>query len=78
MPNITLSINDELLKSAREYAEQHHTTLNELVRMLLSRQIGQPGTDWLEESFNLADAAGASSEGRTWTREEIYDVQDIH
>jgi hypothetical protein len=35
MPNITISLDTELLHSGREYAKQHRTSLNALIRKLL-------------------------------------------
>jgi len=31
MPNITISIDEKLLKFGREYAEKHHTSVNALI-----------------------------------------------
>jgi hypothetical protein len=41
MPNITLAIDEELLESARQFASRKGTTLNALVRELLSENITQ-------------------------------------
>ncbi len=35
MPNITISIEEQLLKSGRKYAEEHQTSINALIRNLL-------------------------------------------
>jgi len=74
MTNVTLSIDDQLLKRARRYASQHHTSLNDLIRSLLTSTVGNPSEDWLEACFQLADRAGANSRGKTWKREDLYDV----
>jgi hypothetical protein len=41
MPNITLAIDQKLLKSARTYAKRNGTTLNALVRQRLQQLIDQ-------------------------------------
>ncbi len=75
MKNITLSIPDELLRSGREYAKNHHISLNSLVREVLAKTVSRPsGKNWLEECFNLMDKTKANSKGRKWKREDLYDV----
>ena len=39
MPNITISIDEKLLKIGREYAEEHHTSVNALIRNLLEQTV---------------------------------------
>ena len=74
MPNITISLDEELLKSGRRYAEKHNTSLNALIRNLLEQTVNPQSTAWLEECFLLMDRANASSHGKRWTREDLYDV----
>lgn len=74
MPNITLSIDERLLKAGRQYAKEHDTSLNALVRQLLEQRVVTPPSDWLTECFELMDRAGANSGGTRWTRDELYDV----
>jgi hypothetical protein len=74
MKNITLSMDEETLRRARDYATSHGTTLNQMVRDLLAAKI-TPAAEAspLEEGFRLADAAGADSRGWRWNREEVHD-----
>ena len=74
MSNITLSIDDELLRSSREYAKSHAETLNGLVRKLLTQAVLNADAHWIEECFALMDRAQARSGGRKWRREDLYDV----
>lgn len=74
MPNITLSIDDELLRAGRQYAQEHGETLNGLVRKLLAQTVLNGDTHWLDECFALMDRAEGRSAGRTWSREDLYDV----
>jgi hypothetical protein len=74
MPNITISIDEKLLKSGREYAEKHQTSVNGLIRHLLEQAVKSDSTQWLDECFALMDRAKASSKGKRWKREELYDV----
>lgn len=74
MPNITISIDEDLLKSGRRYAEKHQTSMNALIRKLLEQAVRSRSKAWLEECFQLMDRAGADSKGKHWKREELYDV----
>jgi len=74
MPNITISIDEDLLKSGRRYAEKHQTSMNALIRKLLEQTVRSQSKAWLEESFQLMNRAGADSKGNRWKREELYDV----
>lgn len=74
MPNITISLDEELLKSGRQYAEKHQTSINALIRKLLSQTVMSDSDEWIEECFRLMDRAGADSRGLKWKREELYDV----
>jgi len=74
--NLTLTIDDEVLRSARIRALEQGTSVNAVVREYLRDYVGRPDAlDALERIFEIADRSGASSgpEGRTWTREELYD-----
>ena len=74
MPNITLSIDAELLRAGRQYAQAREETLNGLVRKLLAQTVLNGDTHWLDECFALMDRAQAHSGGKTWGREDLYDV----
>jgi hypothetical protein len=74
MPNVTISIDEELLKSGRQYAEKHHTSVNALIRGLLEQTVKRDSIQWVEECFSLMDRANASSKDTTWRREDLYDV----
>ena len=74
MPNITLSLDEDILRAGREYARKHNTSLNNLVRRLLRQTVSRESTEWLEECFRIMDKAGGNSRGRKWTREGLYDV----
>lgn len=74
MPNITISMDEHLLKSGRQYAQKNRTSLNALVRKLLEQTVASDSSQWIEECFSLMDRADARSGGRRWKREELYDV----
>ena len=74
MPNITISIDEKLLKSGRRYAEKHHTSVNALIRNLLEQTVSSDSDQWVEECFSLMDRAHVHSKGRTWNREDLYDA----
>ena len=74
MKNITLSMDEDLLAKGRQYAKDHNLTLNSLVRLLLQRTVESESKSWTEECFEKMDSAGGRSRGRTWSREDLYDV----
>jgi hypothetical protein len=74
VPNITISLDEELLKSGRRYAQKHQTSMNALIRKLLEQTVRFQSDDWFEECFRLMDRAGGNSEGCKWNREELYDA----
>ena len=75
MRNITLSIQDNILKAGREYVKKHNMSLNALIRNLLAKTVMRPtNVALLKETFRLAEKAGANSHGKKWSREELYDA----
>ncbi len=72
MKNITLSIDEETLNAGREYAQRHQTTLNGLVRELLVKTVLADKKAAVGEMFRLMDAHPGNSQGRPWTREDLY------
>jgi hypothetical protein len=76
MSNLTLSIDDELLRRARMRALELDTTVNAVVREYLEGFAGEsPSKRALADFLDLADGVSASSgpDGRGWTREDLYD-----
>jgi plasmid stability protein len=77
--NLTLSIDDDLLRTARIRALEQGTSVNAVVRDYLTTYAGRRTAAHAVEAFlELADEVQASSgpSGRTWTREELYDRWD--
>lgn len=75
MKNITLSLQQHVLKAGRMYAKQHNLSLNALVRKLLEKTVLQSSNQqWLEDCLKLMDKANATSSGKKWKREDLYDV----
>jgi len=74
MRNITLSIDEDILKAGREYARVHDMSFNVLVRRLIEQTVVAKNDLWLEDTFRLMDKANVSSGNQSWTREELYRV----
>ena len=74
MSNLTISLNNELIKSGRDYAKQHNTSINALIRELLKKKVEDSSINWLEECFLLMDKLNVNSKGKKWNREDLYDV----
>ena len=78
MKNINLSIDDALLQAGREYARQHNTSFNVLVRRLIEQTVVQRQARWLDDTFSLMDKADVKSGHEKWTRGDLYRVKDTH
>lgn len=76
MANLTLSIDDEVLRRARIRALESGTSVNAVVRELLARYAADGGpreaiAEFLEMSETID--AGSGPEGRAWKREDLYE-----
>lgn len=72
--NVTLSIDEELVRRAREYARVHETSLNKLIRDYLTMTVGDLPRDVAAEEFEVvARTMAGSSGGAAWSgRDELY------
>jgi plasmid stability protein len=76
MANLTLSIDEDLLRRARIRALERGTSVNTLVREYLEGFVGVGAArQALDEFLALAEqtSAGSGESGRTWTRNDLYD-----
>lgn len=75
MPNITISLSENLLNAGRQYAKKHNTSLNNLIRKQLEQTVGSQSLKYrLDECFELMNRAAGNSKGEKWKREDLYDV----
>ena len=72
--NITLSADEKLVAKAREYAQAHNTTLNQLIRDYLERITGHLDPEQAAEGFiKLARMCpGCSDPGYVFDREALH------
>jgi plasmid stability protein len=73
--NVTLSIDEEVLKRARIRALEQGTSVNAVVREFLESYAGNhERTATLRRFLDLAESAqaGREGEGRAWKREDLY------
>ncbi len=76
MANLTITIDERVLKRARMRALERGTSVNAVLREYLERYAGGGGTaDALGAFAALARNSEASSgaDGRTWSRDELHD-----
>jgi plasmid stability protein len=76
MANLTVTIDEEVLRRARIRALQHGTSVNALLRGYLEAYGSDPElARAMDEFLALAgqSQAGGSSRGRSWTRDDAYD-----
>ncbi len=80
MANLTIALDDRLLKKARMRALEDGTSVNALLRTYLERYAGV--TDSAVALMAFADLAARSLAtsgpgGRAWTRDELHDRSDL-
>jgi plasmid stability protein len=76
MTNLTLTIDDDLLKRARIRALEQDTSVNALVRDYLEGLADQARPqDGIRAILELSERSrsGSGPQGRTWTRDELYE-----
>jgi hypothetical protein len=75
MKNITLAIDEDVLRAARRYAAQHDTTVNALVRDYLTRLIAfeDKAAKAREELVEMAKKSKARMGSWKWNREDAYE-----
>jgi len=73
--NLTISVDDDLLRRARVRAVGQGTSVNAVLREELVRYAGDDAGDRAADAFlRIARSSTASSGpgGRSWTREKLY------
>lgn len=72
--NLTLSVDDEVISSARRRAEAMGTSVNQLVRDYLAQLAGESDAAADADEFErLSRQARGNSRGWKFNREEIYE-----
>jgi hypothetical protein len=70
--NITLALDEKIIRKGRTYASKHNLTLNSLVRKLLEKTVDADSSDWLEECFARMDKIDLPAGIEKWNRKELY------
>ena len=75
MANLTIIVNEKVLKSARIMALQEGTSVNAILREHLERYAGknQQNKQATQNILKIARASTAGSRDRSWTRDELYE-----
>lgn len=73
MKNVTLSIPDDIVRKARQYAQDHGTTLNDLIRRYLRDTVNDQGEDFLTKINDSLDIMGVDTSKVKYTREELHE-----
>ncbi|MBI5311330.1 MAG: hypothetical protein HZB14_09960 [Actinobacteria bacterium] len=75
MANLTITVDDDLLRRARVRAAEHGTSVNSILRDELIRFAGaKSGADPVSEFLTFARSRSGSSgpAGREWSREQLH------
>jgi plasmid stability protein len=76
MTNLTLTVDEDVLRLARIRALELGTSVNALVREYLRQVAGRStAEEGVAEFFAATKGAGAASgdQGRTWSRDDVYE-----
>ena len=76
MANLTITVDDEVLKRARIRSLEQGTSVNALLREYLISYAGDvPAVHAMKELIEMArkSSSGSGKEGRTWTRDELHE-----
>jgi hypothetical protein len=76
MTNLTLTVDEDILRVARIKALERGTSVNALVREYLRQLAGRSAAaEGIAEFFAATRGSGAGSgpEGRSWSRDELYE-----
>jgi hypothetical protein len=75
MANVTLSIDEEDLKRARIHAIEEGTSLNAIIRQFVKQYAASSERyrQITETILTHAENSTASSAGKRWSREDIYE-----
>ena len=75
MKNLTLSIDEELLRDVRKHAAEHNTTVNALVRARLAELVAPKKRmkDAVKRMRELAKEGGMEVGPLTWKRGDLHD-----
>lgn len=75
MANLTIAVDDEVLKQARLRALEQGRSVNALLREYLEAYAGTAETRHraVQAFQELADRATSGSGGRRWTRDDLYE-----
>ena len=75
MANLTITVDEQVLKNARILALREGTSVNAVLREHLERYAAK-GNQYKQATANILSIARqstASSQGERWTRDELYE-----
>jgi len=75
MANLTISVEDDLLKKARLHAIEQGTSVNAVIRHFLEQYAGVHSLreECVRRVVGLAMASTARRGDRSWTRDELHE-----
>jgi hypothetical protein len=71
--NLTISLDEDLIKAGKRYAKLQGTSIDELFRdFLRKRVVGATNDETAEQMMEALDEAVGDSKGKKWSREDAY------
>ena len=81
MPNVTFSIDDDVLRRARKVALERNTTVTQMLREFLeetARPQAEAAKRRAEEFMRVTEALARDAGGEKFNREDCYDRPILH
>jgi hypothetical protein len=75
MPNLTITVDEKVLKKARIKALEEGTSVNALLRSFLERYVRdvEVRKKAIDDILALSRSSRAASGGKRWTRDELHE-----
>ena len=75
MKNVTLSIPDDILRKSREYANKQGTTLNQMIRIFLTKTINADDDDFENKIKKSIEVIGKvdTTKLKNFSRGDLYE-----
>ena len=73
MKNTTISIDENILNDGRKHAQSLGLSFNAWLAKLIQGAVRRTSSSNMQALLTLSDRIAGSSEGKRWSRDEIYD-----
>lgn len=76
MRNTTITLDEQTLEDARQYAGRLGLSFNAWVNQIIETAIRRSPEKSMDQLLKLADSCAGDSRGKRWSKDEIYERED--